>query len=250
MKKIVTLCLVAVFAVFACAYAQKRENDPSKRDWANFSRYEKANAELLASGVRPDVVFLGNSITQRWAGKCPEFFSEHNFVGRGISGQTTSHMLVRFRRDVIELNPRAVIIMAGINDIARNNGIISHENILNNIKSMCELAKLHKIKVLLCSVTPAIEFRWRPDIDISPADEIIRLNVMIKEYAKANNIPYVDYYSALVDERKGLNCRYHKDELHPNTLCFKEVLNPIALEAIGKVLHKKYTYTLPEKTKN
>ena len=103
---------------------------------------------------------------------------------------------------------------------------------------MCELAKLHKIKVLLCSVTPAVEFRWRKEL--KPAEEIIRLNEMIKAYAKANKIPYVDYHSALVDERKGMNRKYHKDEVHPNKLCFEEVLNPIALEAIGKVLHKKY----------
>ena len=240
MKKIVTLCLVAVFAVFACAYAQEKKIDPSKKDWANFSRYEKANAELLASGVRPDVVFLGNSITQRWAGKCPEFFSEHNFVGRGISGQTTSHMLVRFRRDVIELNPRAVIIMAGINDIARNNGIISHENILNNIKSMCELAKLHKIKVILCSVTPAAQFRWRKEL--TPAEDIIRLNVMIKEFCKANKIPYVDYHSQLIDAKNGLNEKYQKDPAHPNAIAYTEVLEPTVLPVINKVLKTKHNY--------
>ena len=237
MKRFFICCLLVTFSVsFASAQTQ---NKPSKKtDWAQFYRYEKANAELIASGKRPDVVFMGNSITQRWAGMQPDFFKEHNFVGRGISGQTTSEMLVRFRRDVIELNPRAVIIMAGINDIAQNNKKITHENILGNIISMCELAKLHKIKVLLCSVTPAVEFRWRKEL--KPAEEIIRLNEMIKAYAKANKIPYVDYHSALVDERKGMNRKYHKDEVHPNKLCFEEVLNPIALEAIGKVLHKKY----------
>ena len=240
MKKIVTLCLVAVFAVFACAYAQEKRIDPSKKDWANFSRYEKANAELLASGIRPDVVFLGNSITQRWAGKCPEFFSEHNFVGRGISGQTTSHMLVRFRRDVIELNPRAVVIMAGINDIARNNGIITHENILNNIKSMCELAKLHKIKVILCSVTPAVRFRWRPEL--TPAEDIIRLNVMIKEYAKANKIPYVDYHSQLADAQNGLDQKYQKDSAHPNAEAYTKIMEPTVLKAINKLLKTKHNY--------
>ena len=242
MKRLVTLCL----ALVACAFVFAQKGlPPHQQDWAKFYRYEKLNAELLASGVRPDVVFMGNSITQNWAKYNPDFFKKNNFAGRGIGGQTTSHMLVRFRRDVIELNPRAVVIMAGINDIALNNGKISHENILNNIASMCELAKLHKIKVILCSVTPAVRFRWRPDVDFVPADEIIRLNKMIKEYAESHKIPYVDYHSALVDERKGMNRKYHKDEVHPNSLCYAEVLEPMILPVINKVLKTKHTYTTP-----
>ena len=245
MKKILTLCLAFVFALCVCVpvYAQKK--DATQKDWAKFYRYEKLNAELLASGVRPDVVFMGNSITQGWAKKSPDFFTKNNFVGRGIGGQTTSHMLVRFRRDVIELKPRAVVIMAGINDIALNNGVITHENILNNIISMCELAKLHKIKVILCSVTPAYSFRWRPNVNFVPADEIIRLNKMIKGYADKHKIPYVDFHSALVDERKGMNRKYHKDEVHPNTLCYAEVLEPMILPIINKTIRTKHTYTTP-----
>ena len=245
MKRFFAFCLAAVFAFFACesAYAQaKKENDPTKKDWAKFYRYEKLNAEVLASGVRPDVVFMGNSITQNWAKYHPDFFTKNNFVGRGIGGQTTSHMLVRFRRDVIELNPRAVVIMAGINDIALNNGIITHENILNNIKSMCELAKLHKIKVILCSVTPAEKFRWRPNVDFVPADEIIRLNKMIKAYCEENKIPYVDYHSQLVDAQNGLMEKYQKDSAHPNALCYTEVLEPTVLPVINKVLITKHNY--------
>lgn len=242
MKRLVTLYL----ALVACAFVFAQKGlPPHQRDWAKFYRYEKLNAELLASGVRPDVVFMGNSITQNWAKYNPDFFKKNNFAGRGIGGQTTSHMLVRFRRDVIELNPRAVVIMAGINDIALNNGKISHENILNNIASMCELAKLHKIKVILCSVTPAVRFRWRPEVDFVPADEIIRLNKMIKEYAESHKIPYVDYHSALVDERKGMNRKYHKDEVHPNSLCYAEVLEPMILPVINKVLKTKHSYTTP-----
>ena len=242
MKRLVTLCL----ALVACAFVFAQKGlPPHQQDWAKFYRYEKLNAELLASGVRPDVVFMGNSITQNWAKYNPDFFKKNNFAGRGIGGQTTSHMLVRFRRDVIELNPRAVVIMAGINDIALNNGKITHENILNNIASMCELAKLHKIKVILCSVTPAVRFRWRPEVDFVPADEIIRLNKMIKEYAESHKIPYVDYHSALVDERKGMNRKYHKDEVHPNSLCYAEVLEPMILPVINKVLKTKHSYTTP-----
>ena len=243
MKRFFTFCLMAVFALCACEYAYAQaKKDPTKQDWAKFYRYEKLNAEVLASGVRPDAVFMGNSITQNWAKYHPDFFKENNFVGRGIGGQTTSHMLVRFRRDVIELNPRAVVIMAGINDIALNNGKITHENILNNIKSMCELAKLHKIKVILCSVTPAAKFRWRPNVEFVPGDEIIRLNVMIKEYCKANKIPYVDYHSQLVDAQKGLAEKYQKDSAHPNALCYTEVLEPTVLPVINKVLKTKHNY--------
>ncbi|MBQ1225006.1 MAG: acylhydrolase [Alistipes sp.] len=242
MKRFLALCI----ALVACAFVFAQKGlPPHQRDWAKFYRYEKLNAELLASGVRPDVVFMGNSITQNWAKYNPDFFKKNNFAGRGIGGQTTSHMLVRFRRDVIELNPRAVVIMAGINDIALNNGKITHENILNNIASMCELAKLHKIKVILCSVTPAVRFRWRPEVDFVPADEIIRLNKMIKEYAESHKIPYVDYHSALVDERKGMNRKYHKDEVHPNSLCYAEVLEPMILPVINKVLKTKHSYTTP-----
>ena len=243
MKRIFSVCLVAIFLLSASTvFAQEKPS--KKRDWAQFYYYEKSNAKYHNSGNYPDVVFLGNSITQGWAGKCKDFFKKNNFAGRGIGGQTTSEMLVRFRRDVIELKPRAVVIMAGINDIAQNNGEISLENIMGNIVSMCELAKLHKIKVLLCSVTPAYEFRWRKSID--PKESVIRLNEMLKEYAKKNKLTYVDYYSALIDERGGMNRKYHKDEVHPNTLCYAEVLQPIVLKAINKALHtKKYTYTTP-----
>ena len=246
MKKFLAFCLAAVFVVLACecAYAQKKVKPLIEQDWAKFSRYEKLNAEVLASKVRPDVVFMGNSITQNWAKYHPDFFKNNNFVPRGISGQTTSHMLVRFRRDVLDLNPRAVVIMAGINDIARNNGIIAHENIMGNLISMCELAKLHKIKVILCSVTPAFSFRWRrhDNLGIIPAEEIIRLNAMIQDYARKHKIPYVDYHSALVDERKGMNRKYHRDEVHPNPLCYTEVLEPMVLKVINKTLRTKHTY--------
>jgi lysophospholipase L1-like esterase len=110
---------------------------------------------------------------------------------------------------------------------------------------MCELAKLHKIKVILCSVTPAAEFRWRKEYDRNPAEEIIRLNKMIKAYAESKKIPYVDYHSLLVDERKGMNRKYHKDEVHPNKLCFAEVLEPTVLPIINKTIKSKHTYTTP-----
>lgn len=190
-KKIV-LALFAVVSV-CTAFAQ------SKWDWANFGRYEEANAELEE---RPRAVFMGDSITDNWFKFDPGFFTDNGFAGRGISGQVTSQMLVRFRRDVIELSPKYVVILAGTNDIALNNGSISIENIFGNIVSMCELAKLHRIKPVICSVTPASSFSWRQEL--SPAEDIIRLNEMLREYAESHRIPYVDYHSALKDKLNGM----------------------------------------------
>ena len=171
---------------------------------------EKANAEVK----KAKVVFMGNSITDIWAKKRPEFFAKYNIAGRGISGQVSSQMLVRFQEDVINLQPKVVVICCGTNDIAQNNGYITLEHIVQNIKSMCELARANKIKPIVCSVLPATGFKWRPEM--KPADDIIRLNEMIKAYAKSNRIKYIDYYSALVDDRGGLPKKYTKDGVHPN----------------------------------
>lgn len=205
MKK--TLLILITTLIGISSYAQ---------DWAKFSRYEAANDTVK---VRPRAVFMGDSITDNWAKKDMDFFTANNFVGRGISGQTTSHMLVRFRRDVVDLNPKYVVIMAGTNDIALNNGEISHENILGNIISMCEIAKANKIKPILCSVLPADRFRWRPQL--TPAEDIVKLNKMIQEYAKSARIPYVDYHSVLKDENNALPEKHAADGVHPNLDCYK-----------------------------
>ena len=188
----------------------------AQSDWAQHDRYAANNDSITA---RPKAVLMGNSITDAWAKKRPEFFAANNFVGRGISGQVTSQMLCRFQADVIALRPKIVIIMAGTNDIARNNGYIAHEHILQNLQSMCELAKYHHIRPILCSVLPAAGFRWRPEL--TPAEDIKRLNQMIRAYAKANKIKYIDYYSALVDERGGLPEEYAADGGHPNNDCYQ-----------------------------
>lgn len=196
-------------------------------DWAQHERYAAHNDTVMARNRMPEygynklaksrrveAVLMGNSITDNWAKFHPEFFAENNFVGRGISGQVTSQMLCRFQSDVIALRPKMVIIMAGTNDIAQNNGYISHEHILQNIQSMCELAKQNKIRPVLCSCLPAAAFKWRPEM--KPAEDIKRLNEMIQEYAKANKITYIDYHSALVDEHGGLPEKYAADGVHPN----------------------------------
>ena len=196
------------------------------QDWARFGRYADQNTQITTG---PKVVFMGDSITEGWAKKDQEFFTGNNFVGRGISGQTTSHMLVRFRRDVIDLAPKYVVILAGTNDIAKNNGDISLENILGNIISMCELAKANKIKPVLGAVLPASAFSWRPEL--KPADDINSLNAMIKEYADAEKIPFVDFHTPLKDEFNGLPKVHASDGVHPNLQCYK-IMEDIVLKYI------------------
>jgi lysophospholipase L1-like esterase len=213
-------------------FAEKERAKIRSTDWARFYRYEAINDTMQKPAK---VVFLGNSITDGWYKQHPEFFIENGFTGRGIGGQTTSHMLTRFQADVIDLKPKMVVIMAGTNDIACNNGIITHKHIMQNIKSMCELAQFHKIKPVLCTILPAFEFRWNKEL--TPAADIKLLNEMIKEYANANKIPFVDYYAALVDERGGLPAEIAADGVHPNMKGY-EIMEPIVLKTIRKYVKK------------
>jgi lysophospholipase L1-like esterase len=237
------MLLCALVLVAGASMAQSTDKKKAPKDWAKFGYYQEKNTEIADRVGKIDAVFMGNSITNGWARKDPAFFDKNNFVGRGISGQTTSEMLVRFRRDVLDLKPRCVVIMAGINDIAMNNGIISHENIMGNIESMCELAKLHKIKVILCSVTPSRQFRWRKEL--TPAEDIKRLNEMIRSYAAKNKIHYVDYHSALTEADGGMPLKWAKDGVHPNLECYVTVMEPMVLKAVNKVLKTKKTYISP-----
>lgn len=198
----------------------------SAQDWARFYKYEEANAQVTQ---KPKAVFMGDSITEGWAKQDPDFFTSNNFIGRGISGQTTSHMLVRFRRDVIDHAPEYVIILAGTNDIAKNNGDITHENILGNIMSMCELAKVHGIIPVLCSVLPADRYSWREGM--APAQDIVALNKMIKAYAEAENIMYIDFHSVMRNENDGLPEEYAPDGVHPSMAGFK-IMEEIVLKAL------------------
>lgn len=191
-------------------FRRMARREQREADWAQFSRYRDANSRLTKA---PAVVFMGNSITDGWAKKRPEFFNCRNMVGRGISGQTTSQMLVRFRADVIELKPKAVVILAGINDIACNNGVISLEDIAGNIKSMCEIARAAGIKPILCSILPASRFSWAPEL--APAGDVKRLNSILKAYAEDNSIDFVDYYSTMVDNEGGFDSRFTRDGVHP-----------------------------------
>lgn len=203
MKKLLIL-LVAMLPLVVSA--QKKD-----KDWADYARYENANASLAKA---PSVVFMGNSITQCWYEMHPDYFNDNNFAGRGISGQVTQQMMSRFRADVINLDPRAVVILAGTNDVARNNGYISLEHIAQNIESMIQLAQANRIKVILCSVLPVKQYKWRKDLgDVS--SQIVELNKMLKKLARKYGCKWVDFYSPMVDREGGLDKRYTKDGVHP-----------------------------------
>ncbi|MBR5923869.1 MAG: glycoside hydrolase family 97 catalytic domain-containing protein [Bacteroidales bacterium] len=196
-------------------------------DWAKFNRYEQKNKEVVG---KPVAVLMGDSITQGWAREDGAWLDGHKLVGRGISGQTTSQMLVRFRRDVIELQPEYVIILAGINDIARNNGYITVENAFNNIVSMVELAQVAGIKPILCTLTPAHEIGWRKRLG-DPRPLIAQMNSLIVEYAAAHGIPVVDYHSAMKTKDGAMIPEYRRDAVHPN-LSGYEAMEKVLLEVL------------------
>lgn len=193
----------------------------SAQDFANYAKYEKQNQEIISQKITPNSVLMGDSITEGWFSTDPDFFKKNNFVGRGIGGQVTSQMLLRFREDVIQLKPKRVIILAGTNDIAENQGPISLDKVFGNIVSMAELAKANHIKVVLCSVLPAYDFGWRKDMH--PAEKVITLNAMIKSYAEKNQIPYVDYHSQMKDSLNGLDKMYTEDEIHPTVKGYEKM---------------------------
>lgn len=222
--------LSAILALIPILIVAQKDN----KDWAQLGKYVYQNAKLEKA---PDVVFLGNSITDCWVDTVPEFFSENNYVGRGISGQVSSQMLVRFRQDVINIGPKVVVILAGTNDIAENNGAITNEGIMNNIISMCELAKLHDITPILCSLLPCDHYYWLKNVNIYPAGRIMQMNEMIKSYAKKEGYEYVDYHSVMSTPKGGLDAKYSRDLIHPNRKGY-EVMMPIVKKSIDKVLKK------------
>ena len=186
-------------------------------DWPKYGRYEEKNSMVTS---RPKAVLFGDSITQNWARLDGSWLEEHNFVGRGIGGQTTMHLLSRIRPDVIDLNPEYMVLLIGINDIARNNGYISLEHIFGNIVSLVELAQSNGIKPVMCTLCPAREIGWRKRVG-DPRPKIDRLNAMIREYAEANGIPLVDYHSALLAPDGGMDHSYETDAVHPNLAGYK-----------------------------
>lgn len=235
--------LLAILAVYAApAYAQDDDAEARRRaeqerllnDWPNLARYREANAQLgpPAPGEKR-VVFMGNSITQGWAPLFEKQFPGKPYVGRGIGGQTTPQMLVRFRQDVIALQPAAVVILAGTNDIAGNTGPSTLEMIQDNLASMAELAKANGIEVVLASILPASDYRWRPGLD--PGPKIVAVNRWIKEYAERNGMVYLDFHSAMVDDELGLPPHLARDGVHPTEEGYR-IMAGLAEQAIAKAL--------------
>ena len=202
----------------------------------NLNKYKEENSSLgLPKQGENRIVFMGNSITEDWKSLSPNFFLDNNYVNRGIGGETSTQMLLRFRSDVINLKPSAVVILAGINDIAENQGPISIPDIARNIFFMSQLASENNIKVILCSVLPAYDFPWRPGLN--PKDKVISLNDLIQKHAQEKSFEYVDYFSSMVDERKGLIKEYGNDEVHANFEGYR-VMESIIQKSINKVLNK------------
>ena len=231
-------------SAFLCANAQPAQ------DWANFGRYEKANIEVkqLPQEQRK-VVFMGNSITDNWYSRHGEFFKENGYIGRGIGGQTTYQMVLRFYEDVINLKPKAVVINGGTNDIALNNHPYIEDRTLQNICTMAQMAKQNGIKVILTSITPCEKYVWRPEVT-DAIEKIQHLNARIKEYAKKNKFQYVDYYAAMVevdengqptgrmrpgitDKRKNADGTEVDEGCHPNLTGYA-IMEPLVKEAIKK----------------
>jgi len=176
---------------------------------------------------------MGNSITDSWAKFFPQMFPGKPYIGRGISGQTTPQMLVRFRQDVIALKPAVVVILAGTNDIAGNTGPSTLEMIEDNLMSMTELARANGIRVVLSSVLPVFDYPWKRGLE--PAPKIVALNAWIKSYAARVGAVYLDYHSAMADERKGLRADLTTDGVHPTEAGYR-VMAPLAERAIAQAL--------------
>jgi lysophospholipase L1-like esterase len=243
MKTSISVTMLALFgaaAVFAqtpaptSAPQKAKARPPWELEWAYLSKYHDANVKLGAPAPgKKRVVFLGDSITEGWGQADAKFFSGRAYVDRGISGQTTSQMLVRFRQDVIGLRPAVVVILGGTNDIAENGGITTLEAIEDNLQSMAELAKVNGMRVVLSSVLPADRYPWHPGIE--PAGKIAELNRWIAGFCAKNGLVYLDYYSAMADAKGGLPAELSQDGVHPNGAGYA-VMEPLAEEAVRRAL--------------
>jgi lysophospholipase L1-like esterase len=215
-----------------------------RTDWPMLNRYRDANAKVSApSSGEKRVVFMGDSITEGWMNhgtgaseSNPGFFPGKPFIDRGISGQTTPQMLIRFRPDVIDLKPGAVVLFAGINDIAGNTGDMTLEETKGNLASMAELAHANGIKVVICSILPAFDFPWRPGRE--PAPKVVKVNEFLKSYAAAHGHVFVDFYAAMVDSRGGLPSNLSHDGVHPTQAGYA-IMNPLVEAGIAKALEGK-----------
>jgi lysophospholipase L1-like esterase len=239
-----TLLAGAAIALIAGAGTAQIAVDPNDKsaverdnrlhnDWPYLSRYRAANAALMPAPKHPRIVFMGDSITENWTNMVPDFFTSER-IGRGIGGQTTPQMLVRFREDVIDLHPAVVQIMAGTNDVAGNTGPMTPEDTQDNIRSMVDLAHAHGIRVILASIPPADMYPWRPGLET--ANKIVAMNAWLKAYAARSGCVYADYWSAL-KQADGLGMRdgLSSDHVHPTKAGYA-VMAPVAEAAIKHAL--------------
>jgi lysophospholipase L1-like esterase len=236
---VVVLCALLLSAGTLSAQTTAAARDSAaleqlRNDWAGLRRYRGANAALAAPAAGENrVVFYGNSITDAWAQHFAVMFPGKPYVGRGISGQTTPQMLVRFRQDVVALKPKVVVILAGTNDIAGNTGPSTLEMIEDNFTSMVQIAKANNIRVVLSSVLPVYDYPWKPGLE--PAPKIIALNAWLKRYASEMGETYLDYHAAMADARGGLPTPLSADGVHPNVAGY-QMMAPLAEAAIAKAL--------------
>jgi len=229
---IVVLCLIS-----AATFGQQQAPDTTKKspapkstfndDWGNLQKYRAENAALPAPAPGENrVVFLGSSIFELWKTRLPEYFENHkNYIDRGIGGQISPQLLIRFQQDVVELNPKVVIILAGSNDIGSNGGHVTFGSIMNNIKSMVELAKLHNIKVILCKYLPINSY----------PEKIVAWNKEVKAYAESQNLILLDYFTPLADENNKQKAEQTTDGTHPNPAGYK-IMVKVTDDAIAKAL--------------
>lgn len=237
MRHVIFAAAVALVLVTGRAAAQtpaELREQRLRNDWAWLDRFRQENALLQPPAPGEDrVVFMGNSITEQWAPRFAELFPGKPYVGRGISGQTTPQLLVRFRQDVIALRPAVVVILAGTNDIAGNTGPSTLAMIEDNIASMVELAQASGIRVVLCSVLPVFDYPWKPGLE--PAAKIIALNARLRAYAEHAGTAWVDFHAAMADERGGLPQTLAPDGVHPNDAGYR-LMAPLVERGIAEAL--------------
>jgi lysophospholipase L1-like esterase len=215
---------------------QRAQQEQLANDWPNLARYRDANRDLPpVSASESRVVFMGDSITELWDRDSGKFFASKGYLGRGIGGQTTPQMLVRFQQDVVALKPKVVVINAGTNDIAGNTGPSSVEMIEDNLKSMTQIAAANGIHVVLASVTPAYDYPWKRGLE--PAEKVVVLNSWMKDYCTKAGCVYADYFTPMADEKHGMKEGLSRDGIHPTPAGYA-IMAPIAERAIAQALGK------------
>ncbi len=200
-------------------------------DWGELRRYQKSNLKVIKMKNSALVVFMGDSITENWGYAKDSIFQNPNYINRGISGQNTAQMVLRFNQDVIALNPKTVVILGGTNDIAGTHGDYTNLQIQENIDKMCQMARAKNINIILAKILPAAHYNWKPKV--KPVPRINEINAWIENYAKANNYPLIDYYSPMVDNQNGLKPEYAIDGVHPNENGY-EIMKKVALEVLDE----------------